>query len=56
MTSLEVRVKGKKSYPKALTQEQIDHAKKMREAGQETVSGVTSILNVHRDTLSRENK
>jgi len=39
--------------PTALTSEQIIHAKRAIEKGDETVSGMASVLGVHRNTLSR---
>ncbi len=39
--------------PPALTDEQITHARKAIKSGDETISGMASVLNVGRNTLSR---
>jgi len=42
-----------KSYPPSLTFEQLKHAKKMIQSGQETVSGMAKLLGINRSTLYR---
>ena len=39
--------------PNALTDEQITHAKRAIDKGDETISGMASVLGVHRNTLTR---
>lgn len=39
--------------PPALTYEQVSHARRVTEAGEETISGMASVLGVDRKTLRR---